>query len=316
MPPRPTQGADPDNWGQKLNDWLDVGHNVDGTNKDVGGTFAGGTITGPTTVQTPNAAADQFVIREVNSETGYAMLVYGPTDLTVNTEHRWFMLHSEGGMCLSSAYEPNWGILHLYKWGAAQSKPLLRITNELTAGPDDLLVVDQNGGLILTPKVDFVDPFRVYDYLGNLLFEVARDGTLPGAPPIIDAGVLLNPKTVVGSWNRNVVNLFRFPYYMWNGNPPDHIDFDVGLYAGSWYLDTYVVGGNDQGKANVTLNGVSLGSVDAYSAGASPLDTVVTLGPFTVAAAGRKTLSYITTAKNPSSGAGNFPLRHAVFRRA
>jgi hypothetical protein len=289
------------------------------------GSFAGGTITGPTTVDTGQKNANQFSIiqPDFSDGTGYAMLVYGPASQVGgpahNTERRWFMLHHEGGMCLSAWGEPDWAILHLYKWGAAQSKPILRITDELTSPPglpNDLVIIDQNGGLVMTPIQNFVDPVRIYDFNGNLIFEIKRDGEVVGAPPIVDAMVLLNPKASVGAWNRNVAGLFRFPYYVWNGNPTDHIDFDVGLFAGSWYLDAYLVGGNDQGRAIVTLNGTTLGTIDAYNVGATPVDVVQTLGPFTVAAAGRKTLSFATTTKNPSSAAANFALRHAVFRRA
>jgi hypothetical protein len=276
-----------------------------------GAVFTGGTISGPTTVQISDPNAVPLQILQPQGETAYPLLIIGNIADTLNTERRWAMFHPEGGMCLSSAYEPNWAILHLYKWGAGQSKPILRITNELAAGPDDLFIVDQNGGLIITPAVDIVDPVRIFDYLGHLLFEIKRDGEIVGAPPIVDAMVLLNPKAAVGTWNRNVQNLFRFPYYVWNGNPGDHIDFDVGLFAGSWYLDVYVVGGNDQGVATAQLDGVNFGAgtVTATDPGATPVDKMVTLGPVTVTTAGRKTLRFV-------NASGNFGIRHAVFRRA
>jgi hypothetical protein len=226
------------------------------------------------------------------------------------------MAHPEGGLCLSSAYDPNWAILHLYKWGAGQSKPLLRITNELTAGPDDLFVVDQNGGLIITPAVDIVDPVRVFDYLGNLIFEIKRDGEIVGMPTVIQIPVLADPKARVGFASYNVFNLNRYSNGVFSGSINDHIDYDVASAAGSWYLDTYTTGRQDQGRADVSIDGTVIGSVDAYVASASETDLKVTIGPFALAAAARRTLSYKIVGKNAASSATFFALRHAILRRA
>lgn len=150
------------------------------------GTFTGGTIAGATTFQVTDTAATSLKINLPTGTTAYPFLIISGAPDLQNSEGRWFMAHPEGGLCLSSAYEPNWAILHLYKWGAGQQKPLLRITDELISNggganpPNNLFVVDKDGTLHITPKAVNVDVLAVLGDAAANLMTIHSDGAISG----------------------------------------------------------------------------------------------------------------------------------------
>lgn len=214
------------------------------------GTFTGGTIAGATTFQVVDPALTSLKINMAPGITAYPFLIIAdPADL-LNSEGRWFMAHPEGGLCLSSAYEPNWAILHLYKWGAGQQKPLLRVTDQLTAGPHDLFVVDKNGTLHISPQATNVDVLEVLGDAAANLLTIHSDGAvsgraasrLRGSREIIEAALGL--KVTTGDRPANIGSA---------SNSGEIRTTAIGLRGGEPYTFVKVAVAGGGGAAGLTL---------------------------------------------------------------
>lgn len=163
-----------------------------------GGTFTGGTISGFTTVDigsdTTHTSLDIKV--PIGTSTYPFLIEHKATDPAVdNQELRWFMAHPEGGLCLSSAMEPNWSVLHLYPHRDTTSKPIIRITKQIppTGTPPNVFTVLKDGQVTITPQTAGLDLLTINSQAGATVLKVSDNGTMTGTA----AAKLSDPDTIV-----------------------------------------------------------------------------------------------------------------------
>jgi hypothetical protein len=108
---------------------------------------------------------------------------------------------------------------------------------------------------------------------------------------------------VQGTWGITVLNTTVMCAYVQNATGVavnDEITFPVALSAGTWTIQMIQHTFTDRGIATFRLDGVSVGTIDGYSAG-SVLNAIGSIAGVVVAASGKKVLSIKMATKNASS---------------
>ena len=119
--------------------------------------------------------------------------------------------------------------------------------------------------------------------------------------PSNNATVITGPMTPlasVGTWSANQ-GAFFFGYRITNtGTQNDYVEWEVSLAQGCWNLDFFHDVGTNRGIYTVSLDGVTVGSVDGYAGSGANAKTTV---PVQVTRRGTQKLRVTLATKNASS---------------
>lgn len=139
--------------------------------------------------------------------------------------------------------------------------------------------------------------------------------------PIGGSPILIIPRqghTVVqGTWAWSFQNTYIYGSLLDNSATHaqnDEITFKVYLMAGTWALDVMYTKSSSFGIMTISIDGSSIGTVDAY-AGSTEVNKISEITGITVATGGLKTVSIKIATKNASSSSYNCYLGALNFRR-
>lgn len=122
------------------------------------------------------------------------------------------------------------------------------------------------------------------------------------------------PSAINGSYTRSPQNIFYDYLSMQTGNnSADYFEYPVLLRAGTWNLDMIAVRNSNCGIATITIDGVSVGTLDWY--GGADYKLLQTLSGISIATAGVKTVRFASATKNGSSSGYYLEISGIVFTR-
>lgn len=124
------------------------------------------------------------------------------------------------------------------------------------------------------------------------------------------------PSASTGSWAISIdsTQIYNFRYLS-DGNQNRYLEYLILLSAGTWTMTVITEKGSNRGIATLTFDGgSSLGTIDAYSSGATVND-VMTITGIVVPTTKLITMRLAINSKNGSSSAYHFPLSKLTFTR-
>jgi hypothetical protein len=280
---------------------------------------------GHVTASSSNANGNTLLINGVSNPGGVGE---EPPFNVVKNGREILTSHETGGVCITTCRDPHWAVVHIYPL-TSQTQPLLRITEDVYDYATSELVpilaeVSRRGKLTLkaSPVVGAVgatDPlFEVYNSAGVLVFHILNDGTITGSgggggggaaygPGLIDIDPMADPWNASGFANVTSASFGRYRDYRW-GSAGDWIEFPFGCDTHTFSsIDFYLFGRNDQGTGNITIDGVSVGTITATNVDTGGVEVKSSLA--NVAITGGQHTMRVTAA------GGFLGLRHIQFKR-
>ncbi|MCA1571919.1 MAG: hypothetical protein LC798_16730 [Chloroflexi bacterium] len=148
---------------------------------------------------------------------------------------------------------------------------------------------------------------------GNI---VDRDGRGVSDPWTIDLSVFHTPITQTNFYGITAAAGYFFGGYVITVSPHQNaeIGFDVVLAAGTWRVELIHHTGTDRGIYTVSLDGVTLGTIDGYAA-AGVVNTRSAIAGVVVASPGKKRMLVKMSTKNASSTDYKGVLQHIQLVR-
>lgn len=134
-------------------------------------------------------------------------------------------------------------------------------------------------------------------------------------PWLIDINVFMTPISHI-NWNTSSVNTSAIKNgWRYSSNAQnDEINYDVILAKGTWTIEALHHKGATHGIASVQLDGVQVGTMDAY-AGVDTYNQRSSVTGVAVTRAGKYRLKFKMSTKNASSTAYSMYLQHIQLRR-
>jgi hypothetical protein len=131
----------------------------------------------------------------------------------------------------------------------------------------------------------------------------------------IDINVFMTAISHV-NWDTNTVdsNCIRNGYKSSTGAQNAEINFDLPIAAGTWTIELLHVKSTTHGIFSVQIDGIEVGTADAYSASAV-FNNRTSVSGVVIATAGKHRLKLKMTTKNVSSGGYFGAIQHIQLRR-